>query len=263
MARKLGKSLCVALGCASVVAWSSQAVAAGKLFAAYSFDEGAGAVVKDSSGNGFDGQVVGAAWAKGKYGNALNFNGDGNHVFIPFNAKQNVAKVTISAWVNPSGWNPELNSVAQKWDDGANKRQYQMTFYKEKDWWYVSGKGTTWPATGGATVAKIGEWTHVVGTYDGTTMKTYLNGAPAGNMAQAEGIFASDTPMLIGGYGPKTPVVYGTNRHFKGMIDDVRFYDDALTEAEAKAVMAAGLGDATAVDAAGKLATTWSAMKSR
>lgn len=199
----------------------------------------------------------------GKYGKALEFNGDGDNVLIAYNEKQNVKKISIAAWVNPAGWNPELNAIAQKWDDGGNKRQYALTFYKEKEWWYCSGTGKSWPATGGATVFPVGTWTHVTGTYDGATLKTYVNGVAAGTLPMAEGLFASDTPMLIGGYGPKAPVVYGTNRHFKGIIDDVRFYDDALTEAEVKTAMAAGLGSSTAVEPTGKLATTWSAMKSQ
>lgn len=249
---------------ASVIALtSSPAFAAGKMYAAYSFDEGSGATAKDSSGNGFNGTISGAKWVNGKYGKALEFNGDGDHVLIAYNEKQNVKKISISAWVNPAGWNPELNAIAQKWDDGGNKRQYALTFYKEKEWWYCSGTGKSWPATGGATVFPVGTWTHVVGTYDGAKLRTYVNGVAAGTLDMAEGLFASDTPMLIGGYGPKTPVVYGTNRHFKGIIDDVRFYDDALTDAEVKTAMAAGLGSATAVEPSGKLATTWSAMKSR
>ena len=79
----------------------------------------------------------------------------------------------------------------------------------------------------------------------------------------AEGLFASDTPILIGGYGPKTPVVYGTNRHWTGLIDEVLFYDDALTAAEAKNVMNTSVAQILAVTPQGKLASVWSRLKTQ
>jgi hypothetical protein len=250
-----------AIGSIAFALSASDATAAGKLFGAWSFDEGAGAVAKDGSGNAFDGKVVGAKWVTGKYGKALDFNGDGDHVFVAFNEKQNVKKISIAVWVQPKGWNPELSAIAQKWDDNANKRQYLLTCYQQKDWWYCSGTGQSWPATGGAEVFPTNQWTHLVGTYDGKDLKTYVNGVAAGSLPMAEGIFASDTPVLIGGYGPKTPVVYGTNRHWTGLIDEVLFYDDALSLAEVKNVMNTSVAQILAVTPQGKLAAVWSRLK--
>ena len=46
------------------------------------FDEGAGEIVKDVSGNGHHGEIVGeVAWSEGKFDNALEF--DGGHVLVP------------------------------------------------------------------------------------------------------------------------------------------------------------------------------------
>lgn len=252
-----------ALACAAFLTATAASHAAGKLFGAWSFDEGAGAVAQDGSENAFDGKIVGAKWATGKYGKGLDFNGDGDHVFVAFDEKQNVKKLTIAAWVHPKGWNPELNAIAQKWDDGANKRQYLLTCYKEKDWWYASGTGKSWPATGGNEIFPKNAWTHVVGTYDGKDLKTYVNGVLGGSLPMAEGIFASDTPILIGGYGPTTPVAYGTNRHFNGIIDEVLFYDDALSSAEVKNVMNTSVAQILAVTPRGKLASVWSLIKSQ
>ena len=67
-----------------------------------------------------------------------------------------------------------------------------------------------------------------------------------------------DVDVIIGGYGPTTPVVYNQNRHFAGVIDEVYFYDDALTEAEIGALMDA---PALAVSARGRLPVVWSDLK--
>ena len=45
------------------------------LVAEWHFDEGAGSILKDSSGNGNDGVIYGATWVDGKYGEALSFDG--------------------------------------------------------------------------------------------------------------------------------------------------------------------------------------------
>ena len=37
------------------------------------FDEGKGGVAADTSGNGNDGEITGAKWAEGKFGDALEF----------------------------------------------------------------------------------------------------------------------------------------------------------------------------------------------
>src|SRR4029434_8999231 len=49
------------------------------LVAAYSFNEGAGSTVNDSSGNNNTGTISGATWiTPGRYGDALSFNGINN-----------------------------------------------------------------------------------------------------------------------------------------------------------------------------------------
>ena len=52
------------------------------LVAAYSFDEGVGPTVADSSGQGNSGTVTNGTWAAGKFGNALVFNGTSSLVTI-------------------------------------------------------------------------------------------------------------------------------------------------------------------------------------
>jgi Concanavalin A-like lectin/glucanases superfamily len=79
------------------------------LVAAYAFDEGAGAYVADGSGNGNVGTVSGATWARGRYGNALSFDGADDIVRIPPSTSLDMAsELTLSAWIRPtasqSGW---------------------------------------------------------------------------------------------------------------------------------------------------------------
>ncbi|MBD3184057.1 hypothetical protein GF312_17365 [Candidatus Poribacteria bacterium] len=232
------------------------------LVAAWAFDEGAGETAEDVTGNGHDGTISGAKWVDGMFGKALRFNGDGDQVLVPHDEALNIqGELTVEAWVYPEGWNPDLNAIAQKWEDGSNRRQYQINIYTEKNWWYVSDAGSNFPRAEGLIPIALEEWVHLAGTYDGQTMRNYTNGEFDVELAQPNGIFTSDIPVVIGGYGPKTAECnYGQNRHFKGIIDEVRFWNKALSQDEIQAGMEASVA---AVQAKGKVTTTWANIKSR
>ena len=243
--------------------WQSMGICAAKdLVAAWAFDEGSGDSVKDVSGNGHSGTISGAKWVDGKFGKALEFNGDGDQVLVPNDDALNIkGELTVEAWVYPKGWNPDLNAIAQKWEDGSNRRQYQLTVYgaTKTNWWYVSDAGNTWPRAEGQIIVELNKWTHLAGTYDGKKLRNYTNGKLDVELDQTNGIFASDIPVVIGGYGPKTPeCTYGQNRHFMGVIDEVRFWNKALSEQEIKDGMNSSVAS---VCQAGKVATTWASIK--
>ena len=128
-----------------VMGIQSLAIGAEKdLVGLWAFDEGTGNKVKDLSGNGNDGTISGAKWVDGKFAKALEFNGDGDQVLVPHADVLNIkGELTIEAWIFPTGWNPDLNAIAQKWEDGSNRRQYQLTVYgaTKTNWWYVSNAG--------------------------------------------------------------------------------------------------------------------------
>ena len=101
----------------------------------------------------------------------------------------------------------------------------------------------------------MGKWHHVVGTYDGAEMKIYVNGklentsdAQSGAINYPDRVFFS-----IGSYKDD-------NEDFvhKGMIDEVRLYDRALSEKEVSNNLNA---EGLAVEAAGKLSLTWGQIK--
>lgn len=79
------------------------------LVAAYSFDARAGRRATDSSGNGNTGQVWGATWAHGRFGNALRFDGRAAVVRVPPSSSLDLARsMTLSGWIRPArrqtGW---------------------------------------------------------------------------------------------------------------------------------------------------------------
>jgi len=226
------------------------------LIAAYSFDDGK---AKDLTGNGNDGEVKDAKVVDGKFGKALEFDGTASQVVIKSNDMLNFKDgVTVEAWVKPTKYN-DLSAVVQKWGDNTNRRQYLLCFVVDKLSFYISGKGSTWPAAVGTTVVKTGEWTHIAGTYDIKTIKAYVNGKLDAETANVEGLFASDVPAWIGGYGPDAD--FGSNRHFPGVVDEVRYWNGVLDDNTISQNMNKSNAVLMAVDASGKLTTKWGAIK--
>lgn len=258
MITRLSLALMVSFCCFMMM---NTGVHAAELVAACSFDDEGSDIVKDVTGNGHDGVIVDAKYVDGKMGTALEFNGTSSEVLVDHAEDLNIQdEITIAAWINPTIF--ARSSVAQKWGDKSNRRQYQLMIEGSgKTRWWVSGPGTTWPSLTGNTAPVIGEWAHIAATYDGAKMKVYFNGVLDGESSMAEGIFASDIHFVIGGYGPDDET--GGNRHFGGIIDEVRLWHGILEEAEITEAMDEAVVDVAQVAPNGKMATLWGALRSR
>ena len=204
-----------------------------ELVAAYSFDEGSGTTVTDSSDKGNSGAIGTAVWSTtGKYGNALSFNGTSAKVVVPDSASLRLTTaMTLEAWVNPTAGNGGWTDVVYKGDDN---------YFLEA---YTSSGGPAAGATLGNvnTVAQAGSllpintWTHLAETYDGTTLRLYINGALAASVARSGLILTSSNPLEIGG-----DRIYG--QYFSGLIDEVRIFNVARTPSQIQADMNTPLG---------------------
>lgn len=72
------------------------------LVAYWSFDGGSGDTVHDSSGYSNHSKIEDATWVRGKFGNALNFDGEGDGIFVNCDDSLDLTDaVTIEAWVCP------------------------------------------------------------------------------------------------------------------------------------------------------------------
>jgi hypothetical protein len=77
------------------------------------------------------------------------------------------------------------------------------------------------PAAGGGPAT----WSHLAVTYDGTTLRLYVNGAQAATRAAGGAMSVSTRPLKLGGNA-----VWG--EWYAGLLDDVRVYNRALTATE-------------------------------
>src|SRR2546430_11815150 len=84
--------------------------------------------------------------------------------------------------------------------------------------------------TRGPTGLGLNTWTHLAATFDGATVRLYVNGAEAVSQAQTAALTPTAGTLQIGADSY-------TGENFAGRIDEVRIYNRALTAAEIQADM--------------------------
>ena len=75
-------------------------------------------------------------------------------------------------------------------------------------------------------------WYHAAGSYDGTTVRLFLNGSNIGTTASISNTITQNTAKLCIGSESAATNCYAENGFFSGKIDDVRIYNYARTPAQ-------------------------------
>jgi hypothetical protein len=206
------------------------------------FDEASGATALDTSGGDRHGTIREAVRVAGKIGGALRFDGSNDWVTISDTTGSTLdltAGMTIEAWVNPealSGW----ETIVLK-ERGAGLLSYGLYAHdgaplaggEAAPAGYVRASGAD-RAVRGTSALPLNTWTHVAITYDGATQRIYINGDLVASRAQTGPIAVGNGALRIGGNNSFA------NEFFRGMVDEVRIYNRALSAAEIAADMNAG-----------------------
>ncbi|MFN6463805.1 MAG: DUF4347 domain-containing protein [Nostoc sp. DedVER02] len=205
----------------------------------WKFEEATGSTVLDSSGNNNNGSLINSSRTPGLYGQALQVIGrNSSHASIPASASLNsiTNQITVSAWVRPDGQPVGFKSVVNRQIGtllhpdqfflGFGIRN-QVTTYK----WEI---GTASSEGNIYTGSPIGDsWAHLVGTYDGSMLRLYVNGVEIGSNPYKDSIPGDYNPVTIGAAENAeegTPL----SDSFKGLVDEVRIYNRALSATEVK-----------------------------
>lgn len=229
-------ALIVALtvGCAGTAAAATGPAAHWRL------DEGSGTTAADSSGNANHGVLAaGASWVTGHFGTALTFDAAAGSLLVPRSASLEPPAVTAMAWVKAAGSPGQFRYIIAKGATGCIAAAFGLyTGPSGGLRFYVSSDDaldyTLSPDAGSA--IWDGAWHHAAGTFDGTSVRLYVDGSEvgAGTPRTAPIDYASlTTPDLSVGHYPGCPF----SLNFPGSIDEPKIFGSALAAAEIQTAM--------------------------
>ena len=235
----------------------------------WKFDDGAGDVATDKSGNGNHGTLVGGSnWVAGIIGSgALSFDSGDGFVEIAHDASLDLPDaLTIAAWVN-LGDLSTYYFVVHKGPSGTAGNNYPGNFALRTEvnsgrlqLLHQTSEGQTFATYNSDLTVTAGQWHHVAATLvkDGP-VNLYIDGVPTGTTdpSQTFGVL-NKASVKIGG---RTD----SYSFWKGEIDDVQIYNHALTMEEIQATMTglsfeiAGIGSPAdgAVDVFREVRLSW------
>ena len=247
------------------------------LISYWTFDQKniAGGTVKDAWGEN-DGKMVGAPKIVGGHvGEALEFDGSDDYVNLTNlgDFGEHVATSTFEAWVKTS-FKKDWTTLFKVLDQGCNmawaidvNRSAKAGFPFAKDivHYYVRQKSA---AGCNAIAVEIefplsdGKWHHIVFAIEDageSKVSIYMDGEPQevieGDVKKLDTFIPFVEPVYIGAANNRGKV----ERHFPGIIDEVRIYDRPLTEGEVIRNFESTIG--LTVHAAEKLSVVWGTLK--
>ena len=211
------------------------------------FDEGKGNTAVDSSENGNDGKIENAPkWIKnGKFGSALEFDGNESKGHVAVGDLGLAGAVTLVLWAKPSDVADDDRLISNL--SGPTNPAFAIRFQ--------SGAVDIWGRAWKPVIPKFDEnkWGHYAFVLDDEGNATgYYNGKEEETVVDTY-IF---TEIGIG-----ATFLHNWGQYYSGVFDEVAFFNIALTEADINTLMTNGFKSALAVYPAGKLATTWGNIK--
>ena len=238
-------------------------------------------VVSDLAGSN-DGTIKGdPKMVQGKIGQALLFDGDGDHVdcgndpSISFDVRD---AFSTGAWVNIDLEHNNHMIVVGKMESYGTFRGWTIWFRGLSiaqggniDHIHLILRNHQWIDNNkimvmSETPVPRGEWVHLVMTYDGSResegVKFYVDGEDAPLAAadetakKVEDTIKVDTSLNIGARGTDKGQM---PHYFNGIIDEVFIYNRDLTADEVKQIFEAD--EPYAIDSADKLTATWGAIR--
>ena len=192
--------------------------------ALYTFETGAGNTLKDLSGNGNDGELMGPKWGEGNPGGGLVFGGNAPRDFVEIPDSESldlVEGLTVEMWVYLEAWSTAGGTGATKETSykvgPRDNKKVLIRMTTDKQAWGAA-------VVHGKTEIPLKKWVHIAGTYDGKSGegKIYIDG-----VIDSEG-------KISGNIVPNNDVLWlgrGAGPFLEGRMDEVRISNIARSEA--------------------------------
>ncbi len=185
--------------------------------------------VKDVSSTDLHGLPIGATLAEDHFGTASGaYSFDGTDDYIDLGTTDysfaGTQSFTLAAWVQPNAGGGQ-GMIVSKYNANIQGSYFlrlntnrTVTFHREVSSFTIDS----------TSAIPEDSYSHLVATYDGATMRVYINGNLENSMASGSHLASDNTPILIGASLTNGNI----SDFFDGDIDDVRIYDRALSTVE-------------------------------
>ena len=219
--------LCVMLAILLVSSYAIAQQYPGGMVSYWKLDEGSGTTAYDSV-DANHGTIYGATWTTGIVDGALSFSG-ADYVEVPHSANINPSYITVEAWIYPTSYGYYRSMVLKRYHSGWSYPYFLFMFWLINDTaqpaFNIVVGGTPYGANSDEAIP-MNQWTHLVGTYDGPTVKIYVNGVLKKSIPGPGGPLDYTTqPLYIGR-------TVASNHSYYGKIDEVAIYNRALSAEE-------------------------------
>jgi Concanavalin A-like lectin/glucanases superfamily len=172
------------------------------------FDEGSGQTVRDLSGNGNTG-VLGSiaaadandpAWVAGRFGAGLGFAGN-QFVRIEDSPALEADRITVAAYFRGGTSPGQYRYILAKGAASCNAASYGFYSGSNGGLGYYISNGSSYAVSPLASPSVWdGNWHHAAGTFDGNTVRLYVDGKEVGNGTPTKISIAYGLPLGDTGY---------------------------------------------------------------
>lgn len=193
--------------------------------------------VSDDSGMGNQGQVTGARWtAHGKQGGAYEFRADGDQIAVPNHPSLNPTNVTVSAWIKCPAADANWRFIVDK----SVNPGYTLSVLGDGHENTTRGRAHSQMSGAGCVYGGIvtdGRWHLLTTTYDGIRHLLYVDGRQEIGPPLSKFGLSNSLDLIIGRHSYNKPTDQ-IGLSFRGVIDDVRVYNRALSPTEVSLLFA-------------------------
>ncbi len=203
----------------------------------YEFNEApVNCVIVDSSGKGNAGRIAGAKWVeKGRVGGGCEFGGTDHFIVTPGAASLDAKQASFMVWIKAVDGTTGRTLIDRHAGQGfALTIGEGASGMRGKALAYVAGHSCASDA-----MIADGFWHHLAATYDGETLKLYIDGAAQKQTSAWKGAIGGAGRELTIGANRSSPTAEEKGVSYQGVLDEVRIYNRALAATDISAIYSA------------------------
>jgi N-acetylneuraminic acid mutarotase len=202
----------------------------------WKFDEGSGTVAYDSSGNGNDGSLInGPTWTTGKIGGALSFDGVDDLLLLPHSTLAERNLFSYCLWFYAT----ETSSIQHTFLSAANSVRFnEFLFWTKSQQLEIQYKNNVIGITSSLNSEYwLNKWKYLTLIYNPNRLLIYSNGQEVFDINYSlQSLNIDSGGLILGADQDSFGGGFQSNQFVKGLIDDLRIYDRALSAEEVQAL---------------------------